>query len=86
MSKTERALLLGGPCDFRTVEVRTDQHELLVFLPEERSLVAAARVEVDRLSQVPQRSDLHAARYTRQAQLAYRGAVVGAIFEWQETA
>ena len=81
----ERALLLGGECDWRTVDVRPDQTELLVVLPEKRPLDMVVYDEVEALSGVPIRCDLKVARYYRSYYLEHKKQIVGCIFEWDET-
>jgi len=81
----ERALLLGGECDWRTVDVRPEQTELLVALPEKRPLDKVVYDEVEALSGVPIRCDLKVARYVRSYYLEHKKQVVGCIFEWDET-
>jgi hypothetical protein len=81
----ERALLLGGECDWRTVDVQADQTELLVALNEKRPLTAQVWDEIDEASQVPHKCDLKVARYVRAYYIQNRQQVVGSVFEWDET-
>jgi len=81
----ERALLLGGECDFKTVDVKSDQTELMIALPDTRELTVQVWDEISALSAVPINCDLKVARYYRSYYLKHKNQIVGCIFEWDET-
>lgn len=74
-----KALLLGGPFDWRTVLVREEEHEVFVALPERVDLSAS----VDPYE--PVMADLRVARYRREAPLYFGGDITGYVFRWMET-
>lgn len=75
-----RALLLGGPFDFRTVRVKPEDYQVLVVLPQDRDRM----LNIDPYE--PTALDLRVARYVAATKLADRmGRLVGMVYEYDGT-